>query len=295
MEAGGQGVLAEVRQPQQGGEANAPHPAHQGPFLGLEPVGPDPLVAHQVQRLVLGGVIRLLEHGHIVGAARPEIAVLVAVDGVDLQPHHAEVLPGQGAGLADVLHAAHGAALAGEDQDLLHAGVGDDPHLVLDLLPVQLHALDVVVAVEAAVDAVVLTVVGDVQGREEVDRVAEVLPGLQPGPLGHLLQKRLRRRGEQGFEVLDGAGLVVQGRLHVPGGVPLRVVGVHLGDHLVHHVRLDALHAGEIGHVVRAAGGVRLQPVLDLQCLGAQELGVHKKLVFLIFHDVRPLSPAGSR
>ena len=40
---------------------------------------------------------------------------------------------------------------------------GDDLHLLFDLLHGQLHALDVVVAVEAAVHAVILAVVGDVK------------------------------------------------------------------------------------------------------------------------------------
>ena len=149
-----------------------------------------------------------------------EVAVLVGVDGVDFQPHHAEVLPGQLAGLADVLHRSLMERLSPVSSRIssmpLSAMIS---HLVLDLFHGELHPVDVVVAVEAAVDAVVLAVVGDVQGGEQVDRVAKVLSGLQPGPLGHLLQKGLRRRGEQGLKVLDGAGVVVQGGPHVPGGV----------------------------------------------------------------------------
>ena len=55
------------------------------------------------------------------------------------------------------------ARLSGEDQDLLHAAVRNDLHLVLDLRHVQLHPLDMVEAVEAAVDTVVFAI-GDVQG-----------------------------------------------------------------------------------------------------------------------------------
>lgn len=51
------------------------------------------------------------------------------------------------------------------------------------------HPLDVVVAAEAAVDAVVLAVVGDVQGGEEVNGVAEVALGLPMGLSGHFLQE----------------------------------------------------------------------------------------------------------
>ena len=57
-------------------------------------------------------------------------------------------------------------AFAGKDQDFLHTGVSNDFHFMLNLLHIQLHAVDMVVAVEAAVDAVILAIVGNVQGCE---------------------------------------------------------------------------------------------------------------------------------
>ena len=151
-------------------------------------------MAHQVQGLVLVGVIGLLKNGDVVGPALVEIAVLVGVDGVDLQPHHAEVFSGQLAGLADIFHIALGAALSGEDQDLLHAAVRNDLHLVLDLRHVQLHPLDMVVAVEAAVDTVVFAVIRDIKRRKHVNRIAEMLSGFLLRSLRHFFDKRLGRR-----------------------------------------------------------------------------------------------------
>ena len=258
VQGSGQGVFSEVRQAQQGGEAHAAHAAHERPLLGLEAVGPDALVALQVEGLVFVCVIRLLEDGDVIRAAVPQVAVFVGVHGVDLQADHAEVFPGDLHGFADVLHAALGPALAGQHQDLLHAGVGDDLHLVLDLLFVQLHPLDVVVAVEAAVDAVVFTVVGDVEGGEEIDGVAEVLLGLPLGLPGHLFQKRRGGGGEEGFEVLHGASLVLQRRPHVAGGVGGVIIGADLLHDFVANFGRNLLHAGLVGHVVRAAGGVVL-------------------------------------
>ena len=265
VEGAGQRVLPEVAQPQQRRKGHAPHPAPEGALLRVEAIGPHPLVAHEVEGLVLFDVVGLLKHGDVVRAALVEIAVLVGVDGVDLQPHHAEVLPGQLAGLADVFHTALGPALAGQEQDLLHAGVGDDLHFLFDLLHGELHAPDVVVAVEAAVHAVIFAVVGDVKGREEIHRVAEVAAGLHPGPLGHFLQKGLRRRGQEGLEVLQRAGLVLQRRPHVPGGVGGAVVAVHLLHDLPADVRFDLLHAGQVLHGVFAAGRVVFQTVLFRQ------------------------------
>ena len=165
-------------------------------------------------------------------------------------------------------------------------------HLVLDLLRVQLHPLDVVVAVEAAVNAVVLAVVGDVKGGEEVDRVAEVLLVSSRARWAIRSERAPPPAGEQGLEVLDGAGLVGQGGLHVPGGVSVRLVGVHLGHDLVHHVGLDALHAGQVGHVVRAAGGVGLQLVLAGSAWGS---GIQSPQRTDFPCPAPPLSPGGSR
>ena len=240
--------------------------------------------------LVAIGVVGLLKNGDVVGAAFVEIAVLLGVHGVDLQAHHAEILPGQPAGFPDIFHVALPPALPGKDQNLLHAAGGNDLHLLLDLLQGELHAADVVVAVEAAVDAVVLAVVGDIQGGEEIDRVAEVLAGLQSGPGRHLLQEGLGGGRQEGLEVLDGAGIVLQGGLHVGGGVGRGVIGLHLAYDLVHHVGVDPLHIGQVSHVVCPGGGVGLQPVLFGLGLGGKVAGAHKKPLFHAAH----LNPGGS-
>ena len=219
MEAGGKGVPAEVVQPQQGGEGHPPHPPHQGPLLGLHPVGEHPLVARQMKLLVPCVVVGLLEHRHIVHPAPVEVGVLVGVHGVHLDAHHFEILPGDFAGLPDVLHVAHLPALSGEDEDFLQAGFGDGGHLPLNPRRVQLGPADLVVAVEAAVDAVVLAVVGDVDGGKQVHVVPKIPPLLQPGLLSHLLQEGLRRRREEGGKVLRGALGGVQSRPHVLSGV----------------------------------------------------------------------------
>ena len=66
---------------------------------------------------------------------------------------------------------------------------------MLYLLHIELHALDVIVAVETAVNAVILAVVGDIQRSEQIDGVAEMLLCLQSCLSRHFLQKRLSGRG----------------------------------------------------------------------------------------------------
>ena len=162
VQGAGQSVLAEIGQAKQGGERHAAHTAHQRPLLGVKPVGPDPLVPQQVQRLILIRIVSLLEHRYIVRAALVQITVFICVDRINLKAHHAEVFPRQLAGISDVGYIALTAALAGQNQDFLHAAVSDHLHFFFDLLHGQLHTADVVIAVEAAVDAVIFAVIGDI-------------------------------------------------------------------------------------------------------------------------------------
>ena len=69
-------------------------------------------MSHQVQFFVCHNVVRFLKDGHIVGAALVQIAILVRVDGVDLQPDHTEVLAREFARLADIFDIALDADLA---------------------------------------------------------------------------------------------------------------------------------------------------------------------------------------
>ena len=145
-------------------------------------------MTHQVKLFETHLVVGFLENRHVVHAAFVQIAVLVGIHRINFHTHHAEILTGQLAGFADVFHAALRAAFACENQDFFHAAVGNHLHLVLDLLHGELHALDVVVAVEAAIDAVVFAVVGDIERRKEIDVVAEMLAGFDFGLGGHLFQ-----------------------------------------------------------------------------------------------------------
>lgn len=66
--------------------------------------------------------------------------------------------------------------------------VRDDLHFLFNLLHIQLHAVDVVIAVEAAVYTVILAVIRNIQGGEKINGIAEMLAGfntclLLPFPL----------------------------------------------------------------------------------------------------------------
>ena len=135
-----------------------------------------------------------------------EVGVFIGVHGVDFDPDDLEILPRELAGLADVFDPGVVAAFAGEDEDLLEAGFGDLGVFALDFAEGEAGAVDFVVAVEAAVDAVVFAVVGDVDRGEEGDGVAEVAARLCLSSPGDGFEVRLGGGGEQGLEVLVRKG-----------------------------------------------------------------------------------------
>ena len=151
---------------------------------------------------------------------------------------------------------------------------------MLDLLKAELHTVDVVVAVEATVNAVVLAVVGNVKRGEKIHRVAKMLTGLDPGLLSHLFEKRLRRRREKGFEIFHTAGLMLQGCPYIFCSVDGVVIRLHLGDDFLPHVGLNDLHSREIFHVILSACWIGLKLMFSGKRLLREVLRIHKKLVF---------------
>ena len=265
MQCACQGILPKIGQTEKCGERHTSHAAAECPFLCVETVRPHTLVTEQVELFVFVGVVSLLKYRHIIRAAFVEIPVFLRIDRINLKPDHAEILPCKFTGFADVFHIALTSALTGQNQDFLHTAVGNDFHLMLDLFHVQFHAADVVVAVESAVDTVILAVIGNVQRCEEIDGVAEVLAGFQPCFLCHLLKERFRGRGEKCLEILNGAGVMLQCSLHISSGILCRIVVIHLRHHVCTYIRFDHFHSRQVFHVVLTGRRIIFQSVLFRQ------------------------------
>ena len=208
VQSAGKGIPAKIRKPQKCRKGCPPHTAHKSTLLSVKAVGPHTLMSEKMQSFILIDIVGLLKHGNIVRAALMEIAVFIRIDRVNLNSHHAEIFSRQTAGLSDILHAAFGPALTGEDENFLHTALGNDLHFLFDALHVQLHPADMVIAVKSAVHTVILTVIGNIKRREQIHRIAKMLTGFNPCPLSHLLQKRFRRRGQQCFEIFYRTGFV---------------------------------------------------------------------------------------
>ena len=250
VQGGSQRVLSEIGKPKQSGECNASHAAAKRALLRVKAVRPDALVTKKMKRFVFVGVVGFLKNGDIVRAAFVQIAVFVCIYRIDFQSDHAEILPRELAGFANVFDVALSAAFAGEKKDLLHSALCDDLHFVFYLFHAQLHAADFVVAVKAAVDTVIFAVIRDVQRCEHIYRVSEVLARFKTRPLCHLFQKRFGGRGKEGFEILNRAGFMFKRGFNILCSVLCVVVGLHLRDDVLTHVGFNNLHSFHIFHMV---------------------------------------------
>ena len=228
MERGGEGVLSEIRKSEERGESDSPHPPAKRPFLSVETVRPDALVSEKMERLVFDGIVGFLKDRHVVGAAFVEICVFVGIDRIDFQSDVSEILTRKSAGFSDIFDVAFLPALAGQDQDFFHTAVGDDLHFMLDLLEGQLHAANRIVTVEAAVNAVVAAVIGDIQRCEQIDRIAEMTSGITLGAFRHLFENGFCGGREQRLEVVDAADGGRQRSSDIPRRIGRIVVGIHL-------------------------------------------------------------------
>lgn len=122
----------------------------------------------QMQLCVFILIICFLENSYVIYAAFMQISVFIAVERIDFYAYNLKVLACLLAGFADVMHVAHLAAFAGKNKDFLLAGSGDSLHFGSNLLAAQAGALNFIVTIEAAVDAVIFAVVGDIQRRKKV-------------------------------------------------------------------------------------------------------------------------------
>ena len=140
-----------------------------------------------------------------------------------------------------------------------------------------------VVAVEPAIDAVVLAVVRDVERREEIDVVAEVFAGFDFRLGGHLFQVRGCGGGEQSLKIFQGAAFVFQGALHVFAGVLAVIVIFGFRENLFGNVRLDDFHAGQIVHYISAGAGVVFNAVLFRESTFRKVSGIEQVVVVFSF------------
>ena len=187
MQCACQCVLSEIGQTEQCRERYPSHATAQGSFLCIKAVGPNTLMSHQMQSFILYIVIGFLENSDIIHTTFMQIPIFIRIHRINFHADHAEIFSCQLTSLTNVFDITHGTAFACQNQDFLHAAVRDDLHFLFNLLHIQLHAVDVVIAVEAAVYTVILAVIRNIQGGEKINGIAEMLAGFDSCLLRHFL------------------------------------------------------------------------------------------------------------
>ena len=282
VQTGRKRILAEVGQTEQRRKADTAHAAHQCTLLRVQAIRENALVTAEVQGFVLLVVIGLLKYGDVVHTALVQISVLIHVERINLDADDTEILARQLNGFTDVGYRRHGTALAGQNEDFLQTGLRDGLQFLFDLVHIQFGTANLVVTVETAVNAVIFAVIGDIQRREHLHRVAKVLACFHLRPLGHLLEERQRRGRQQCAEVLRREYVLAERTQNISGSIGIRIIGVHAGNDLVLYFRADVVHARLVLHVVSISGDVFRR----------------NHFVFFVFHDKYPsfrLNPAGNR
>lgn len=196
VQAGGESVLTEiVGKPQECTKASAAETTHEGAFLRVETVWQAALVAAQMDFGIFYRIVSFLENSDEVGAAFVEIFVIGDVGWIDLDADGGEAFSGELNGFADPFHAAHTLGFAGEDEDILQTGGRNGVELFHKIVVGKGAALDLIGAIETAVDAAVVAIIGDVQRCEEGDAVAKTRAGDGLGLLCHFFNIWFGGRG----------------------------------------------------------------------------------------------------
>ena len=217
-----------------------------------------------MKRLVLIRVVGLLEDRHIVHTTLVQIPVLIDIDRIDLNPDIFKILFGDLYCLANIMNIGICPAFACEYQNLFHSGLRDNLYLMLNFFKRQFFPADIVVTVKSTVNAVVLTIIGDVEWCKNIYRISKMIFRDLLRFSRHLLQIWCCCRREKSFKILDRAGLIGKRPLHIGSCVNIIIVCIHGFEHLFLDIRSNDLHSLHIFHMVRAEGRILFQSMLAL-------------------------------
>ena len=280
-----QRILPEIIKSKQCGKSGSSHAAHQRAFLGIKPVRPDTLVSHQMERLIFFRIVCLLEHRHVVHATFMKILIFIHIDRIDLDSDIFKIFPRDLYSFSNVFHIGISAALTGQNQNFFHTGLRNDLHLMLNLFKIQLLPPDIIIAVEPAVNAVVLAIIGNVQWCENINGISKMIFGNLFCFSRHLLQIRCCRRRQECLKILNGTGFMRKCPLYICCRIGIVVKFIHGFSHFILDIRLNDLHAFHIFHMVGTEGRVLFQTMFSLQCCWRQFITVYKIYLIFFIHD----------
>ena len=110
--------------------------------------------------------------------------------------------------------------------------------------------MNAVVAVKAAVNAIILAIIGNIKRRKKGHVIAKITLALALGGAGNILQQGQGSGREQGRKICRSALIVRQGSPHIGLGIAVIIIAVASCDDLVQQRGVEHLHAPLISHMV---------------------------------------------
>ena len=156
---------------------------------------------------------------------------------------------------------------------------------MLDFFKSQLLSADVVVTVESAVYAVILTVVGNIKRCKNIDSISKMILRDFFCLPSHLFQVRSCCRRDQRLKILYGTGLMRKSPLHVRCSVSIIIKFIHGFEHFILDIGLYDLHSFHVFHMVGTEGRILFQTMLSLKSSRRQCITVYKIYLIFFIHD----------
>ena len=141
-------------------------------------------------------------------------AVLVGLERLHLERNLLEVLLDDLHRVGHVLHARRAGSLARHEQNMLERVFLDRAALLMNLVGRQDGPMNLVRAVETAVDAVVLTYIGQIERNIELHHVAEPAAGNAVALGRHRVEIFVGRRRNERGEIIHRRPIVSERRLY---------------------------------------------------------------------------------
>ena len=180
-----------------------------------------------------------------------QIMIFIRIHRINFQPDYFEIFSCDLTRLTNIFHIGLYTALSGKNQNFLETGLCDCCHLFVNFLCIQLCTANFIVAVKTAVDAVIFTVVCDIDWCKHIYTVSKMFSCLHSRRLRDLFQKWKCRRRKKCLEVLNRPIVMFQCSADILFCILIIIIGIHRCDDLFHNIGLfHCLHSRKIFHMI---------------------------------------------
>ena len=128
-----------------------------------------------MQGFIFVRIVGFLKNSYIVNTAFMEIFVFVCIYRIYFYTNISKILLSDFYSFTNVVYIRIFSAFTCKNENFFHSGIGNYLHFLLDFLKGKFLAFYVVIAVKTAVNTVILTVICNIDWREDIDRIAKMI------------------------------------------------------------------------------------------------------------------------